>query len=601
MSVDRDYFRWARRGRLLLRATGVFALAVALVVALVLFADEGRRADLMQVRDASLALLQVGGILLILFLAAGLVAWLSQPIGITFENATGDQQLDGSVLAQSLVGELQRIEAAHAAQAMRLRWWRARTVSLEPPVLSRLENLAASIRTPLAPSGRSDPVAAIGTLEVAGASLPLGSVLVAVKQLWPLPKAGPTITGRLASHGEVLAMTVRIRRTGKAAAREFTVTAPPGDDLMAAAASRIAYELTPRDLRPSPAGFGHLTYTLGRYHEFQQSQDPETLRAAADAAVAIPDADDRTHHVRGVVYNLGVCCLRAGELERAERLLMRARRSDSSCAIICNAVGSLQFEQRRFVEAKQTFQLATRLKPSPMWSRSAARNHDVVSWNGLGNAYVELADYVSAIDAYRNAIRRHARVPAPHCGLANAYLQQHQWEDARREYRTTIRIEHRSAHARYGLGNLEARRGHYEEALVLYLKALDLDERFAEASNGLGEAYAALGRYEEAVLAHQRALALRPDDPYTLCSLGDTYRQQGELERAREVLEQAREIDDSAAYVWRNLGRLHLALDDAAGAARDFEEAVRRNPRDAAAWEAAPRPRGYWTTVRSSG
>ncbi|GAA0463253.1 hypothetical protein Ade02nite_29970 [Paractinoplanes deccanensis] len=595
VTLHRDTLRWTRRGRLLVRTMVALLAGAGLLTVLVVLTDEGRRDGLRQFRDAALALLQFGGILLLLFLAAGLIVWMSQPMGMAFENATGDQQLDGAPLAQSIAGELQRIEAVHAAGARPPEHRAAaRSVSLQPAVLSRRETMAPSVRTPLAPSGRADAVAAIGTVDVAGASLPLGSMLLAVKQLWPLPRSGPAIIGRLYRRDDTLTLTVHVRRSRKATPHEFTLTEPWDDawqsynKLVAAAASHIAYELTPGDKGLSNAGFAHLTRALEHYHDFQRHDEPESLRAAVDEAGRIPPADERQPDVRGLVYNLGVCCLQARDLGSAQALLLRARRSDPLDAIICNAVGMLCFEQRRFAEAEEMLRLATQLRPSELWDRPSREECAFAPWNWLGNTYVELADYVKAIEAYGKAAERKVS-PAPHTGLGNAYLQQHRWDDAERAYGRALLIDATSAHARCGLGNLEARRGRYQKAFDHYNEALRHDGSFAQAWNGLGEVQAALGRYREAVGSHERALELRPDDPYTLSSLGDTYRRQGDLDRAREVLERALHIDNCAAYVWRNLGELHLDRHSADEALDAFDKAVRSNPRDAVAWDGRAR------------
>ncbi|SNY61388.1 tetratricopeptide repeat protein [Paractinoplanes atraurantiacus] len=596
VGLDRDTLRWVRRGRLLVRTTVALLAVVGLFAVLAVLTDEQRRDGLGQFRAAGLALLQVAGILLLLLLVVGLIIWLSQPMGMAFENVTGDQQFDSVTLAQSIAGELQRIEAVHAAEARPQKHRSALpSVSLQPAVLSRREIMAPGVRAPLAPSGRADAVAAIGTIDVAGASLPVGSMLVAVKQLWPLPRSGAAVTGRLYRRDETLTLTVHVRRTRKSAPYEFTVTAPPGEawqsfhQLVVEAASRLAYELSPADMGISSSGFHHLTRALGFYHDFQRIDDRAALQAAVSEAGEIPEGDNRQPDVRGLVYNLGVRCLQIGRLDQAERLLLRARRSDPSDAIICNAVGMLYFEQRRFADARETLQIATRLKPSELWDRLSRDEYAYAPWNQLGNTYVELADYAKAIEAYSRAVERPKAWAAPHSGLGNAYLQQHRWDDAEREYGAALAIDRASAHARCGLGNLEARRGRYQTAFDHYNEALRHDGQFAQAWNGLGEVHAALGRYTEAVAAHERAIELHPDDPYTLSSLGDTYRQQGELDRARETLESALRIDDSAAYVWRNLGELHLRRGAPAEAVQAFEEAVRRDPRDAVAWDGRAR------------
>ncbi|BBH67732.1 hypothetical protein ACTI_44170 [Actinoplanes sp. OR16] len=585
MNPERSILLQARRG-LSFRATVLLLLGVALLAALVFFVEEPRRDELIQLRDAGFAILQVGGLLLLLLFAGGLLVWLSQPVGLAFENATGEPEFDGAFVAQAVAGELQQIVSVHAAGSPQARReaTTATFVSLQPAVLSRREIMAAAVRAPLAPSGRADAVAAIGTVDIAGTSLPLGSMLMAVKQLWPLPKAGVVITGRLCRNEGSLLLSVHLRRPRRAG-KSFVARGSDLTEVVTAAAVRIAYELSPGYRGVSRPGFDGLTRAMEHYQEFHQTQSPEEFAAAVSAVGRIPVADDRNTYIRGLLYNLGISCLGGGDLMLAEKLLTRAHCAVATDASVCTALGMVYFEQHRFAEAKETFLLATSLRPAIARTRALKAEWDIAAWNGLGNTYVELADYTGAIQAYQRAIDLQRKVATPHTGLGNAYLQQHRWAAAEREYRVAIALDPRAAHPWHGLGNLQTRRGRFGEALDHHRTALRLDAGFAEAWNGLGEAYAALGRFDEAIAAHEKALTLRKDEPYTLASLGETYLKQGDLHRAREVLERALDEDPSASYVWRGLGFLLLRTQEPREAARAFDQAVRRNPRDAAAWD----------------
>ena len=575
------------------------------------FADRVRRLQLIAFRDASLVVLELCGILLLLVLGVILLAWLCAPVEMTLgelENSTTHAEYDPAVLTKSLTGELHRIKAVHAVQQEIPR----RDVSLPPLVLSRRDRVADSVVVPTAPSNLVKTLGEIGTVELAGASLPLGQVLVAMKRAWPLRRSGPVITGRLSEHGPWVRLAVRIRQTRKHSV-EFSavrsaVDLPQGfAGVVRDAAARIAYELSPGLRKISWQGFAYLTDALEEYQEFVPTRNQKYLDAAREYALQIPDRDHEVKDVRALLYNLGVSYLEIRHLERAEGLLVLVWRSGPTDAIACNALGVSYFEQRRLEEAEEMFRTATKLRGSDLSGTDSFEAHP---WNGLGNTYVELGEYPDAIKSYSEAIELQPEAPYPHNGLGNAYLQQDQWADAEREYRTAIALDERYSYpwhgiaARYswhGLGNVCARQGEYKQALQCHRTALALDSSFANAWNGVGDAQAHLGRPEEAIAAHKKAIELRDDDPYSWRSLGDTYLFQGRLEEALEAFERAAKLDSQAAFVQQSLGDafrekallnksdedLFKDLLDQAESA--YSRAVDLNPKDARSWDGLAR------------
>ncbi|WP_305783948.1 tetratricopeptide repeat protein [Symbioplanes lichenis] len=586
----------ARRARELAVPLTVVAVMVAAVV---WFATGTHRAALIDVRDGVVVILEVVGLLLLLGLISGLLVWLCQPLGVSVENCSDNAQLDGDVLARTLTGELRRIKAVHEGQdTQSARHPPAPLLTLMPVVHSRRDRIADSILVPTAPSRLAGAVVAIGSIDVAGTSLPLGALLTALKQAWPLRPSGPAVTARLFQEGDAVRLTVHLQPARRRPSLDFATTAC-GDTVTAAvgqavrtSAARVAHALSPRPETIAWQDFERLTTALESYQEFQATKDKAPLRTAAALAHTIRSQDDHRRNARALIYNLGAACLEARDLENAELLLRRARRADPDDAVIGNAFALALFEQRRFAEARDAFLAATKLDPATMWDSAGVPGLSAHPWNGLGNTYVELAEYPKAIEAYRRGIELCPGEPYLHNGLGNAYLQQHLWEPAEEQYREASRLDPHSAYPWHGLGNLWIQRNQPGRARKCHEKALELDSTFAPAWNGLGEALARLDQPEQAVQAHRKAIGLRRDDPYTWRSLAGTYLLQDRIPEAFEALETAKGIDDQASYVWRGFGDAYLR----AGSPREAKDAYRKaldlNPRDAAAWDGLARTTG---------
>ncbi|MEU7873917.1 tetratricopeptide repeat protein [Dactylosporangium sp. NPDC049140] len=583
--------RWAAD---LARLAVPVLLIIAAGAAVAWFADERRRAVLVQVRESGLVVLEVAGVLLLLVLAVGLIVWLGRPPGITFDSSLDGADLDGTALARALAGELHRVRSVHEVQGE----LKIQDSSRPPVVLNRRDTVADSVLTPAAPARLADAVVGIGSVELAGATLPVGSLLAALRHVWPLRRSGPSISGQVFRQGRALRLTVQLRPGRRAAPVDFSVLTicddvrAGRDELLRTAAARIAHTLSPGAAGITWQGFARLTRALEQYQEYDETADPAVLESAVLAARGIPARDEHSRDVRALVYNLGVACLAARDLRNAQRLLERAHVADPADAVIRNALAVTYFEQRRFAEARAAFEEARGLVPSALWDGADVEGVAAHPWNGLGNTYVELADYTSAIQVYQEAIERWPAAAYLYNGLGNAYLQQHQWDEAERAYRAAVERDPDSAYPLHGLGNLRARRGRFEEAEEYHEQALERDPAFAHAWNGLGEALAGRGRHVEALDKHRRAVELRPDDPYTWCSLGLTHLRHGDVADALEALHRARDLDERAAYVRRGLGDAYLRLGSWDEARDAYREAVDANPADAAAWDGLARATG---------
>jgi tetratricopeptide (TPR) repeat protein len=624
----------SRRANRSVTFVAIVVLAVLTLVLLAWSADPHHRADLAALRDGSLVVLEFGGIVLLLGIVLMLLIWLCQPQTITireFENSAGAEAFTSSVIAGSLGGELQHIGAIHSGPSdvrradpappsiVRTRRAIVADAAGTPPASAVLKSSSATadrlrelhvIETALAPVAITwAPVAttalvrtieAVGTVEVAGAKVPLGPALVALKQSWPLRRSGPVIDGWLCRHVDGLRLVVRVQRRGWSP-RSFSVPVSTRDasagfsEAIRTVAIRVVHELSPQAQVVTWSSLCHVTNALEECQAFRATQDPSSLDRAAEHALLIRPEDMCVPGVRALVYNLGIAHLRGHRLARAEDLLTAIRQAAPEDAVSWNALGVTYFEQRRYPEARAAFEQAAKLRPAYSKKIFSEEQFLAQPWNGLGNVYMELHEYTRAIDCYQQATTCQPNAAYPRNGLANAYLEQDQWDDAEREYREAIKLDSAYAYPWHGLGNLRAHQSRFQDAIPFYRKALELDGSLAPAWNGLGDAFSQLNQPDEAVQAHLNAIDLAPDDPYPWHSLGDTYRLQGNYAKALDAICKAIDLNPNASYAWKSLGDVHRLTGSYDEAECAYRKALELNPKDCIGWDALA------VTIRAKG
>jgi protein O-GlcNAc transferase len=123
----------------------------------------------------------------------------------------------------------------------------------------------------------------------------------------------------------------------------------------------------------------------------------------------------------------------------------------------------------------------------------------------------------------------------------------------------------------YYLGASQHALGKLDEATASFQKAIEVadnpDARCARAT-----VLASLGRHAEAETDLHRALELAPTHAQALCNLAIALERRGAQAEALKLYDRVLEADPSHYAARLNRGALHLALDDAEAALRDFEQ-----------------------------
>jgi tetratricopeptide (TPR) repeat protein len=163
------------------------------------------------------------------------------------------------------------------------------------------------------------------------------------------------------------------------------------------------------------------------------------------------------------------------------------------------------FEGRSTLFDKQYANAATLLENSVRIDPGEA-----YGYNALGIAYLEQADFLRAIPAFRDAARRAPNWSYPLHNLALAYVEAGNNQEAIRSYQQAMRITPQYSYLPYNLGLVYQRLNRRRDAEIAYRRAMQLAPDSAEPYNALGSLMASEGKTAAAEKFYQQALQKSP-------------------------------------------------------------------------------------------
>lgn len=308
--------------------------------------------------------------------------------------------------------------------------------------------------------------------------------------------------------------------------------------------------------------------SLGRLDE------AETL--AREAAADPASAADAWHIV-------GLAHLRRGDLAHAERALRQAIARDGQVAAYHGDLGNVLQDRGDLKGAVAAYTRALRLNP-----RYAE------AWNDLGTARYARGEYESAVECYLRALRLRPQHVVAHANLGAVYRKLGLLTQARRalQRELVLRLKERLAAfwrrrgpdlgsaaglARMARAQLDAGNPRHAEAIAR--RALEIDARHSGALGALAEACLRLGRADDALAAARTDL--HRSDAWLHQARARALTALGRHEEAVRAYEEALRLQPRSAAAAAELGELRLARGDAEGAEPLFERALALQPDDA--------------------
>ncbi len=129
----------------------------------------------------------------------------------------------------------------------------------------------------------------------------------------------------------------------------------------------------------------------------------------------------------------------------------------------------------------------------------------------LGTTFYRNSEYVSAVDAFSEAIAKNPRSAAAWNNRAAARLRLGDVNGALADYNKAIELAPNDAEIYYNRGTALVAAGQYQEAIADYTRAIALNPNYVKAIYNRGTAYAMLGQRGAAQADWSRAIALEPD------------------------------------------------------------------------------------------
>lgn len=189
------------------------------------------------------------------------------------------------------------------------------------------------------------------------------------------------------------------------------------------------------------------------------------------------------------------------------------------------------------------------------------------------------------IELYTKAIEEFAGFFLPWSNRAICYINYGRWDDAISDASRAIELAPEQPHPWGARGRAYAGKREFERAFADLTRALELASDETDRRNlynERGNAYFSARQYEKAVKDYAQAVQIDPTFAKGWNNLGIAYRAMGKLDDAYINLDRALRIDEKQSRTYVNLARVMVARNDKMMAARDFDEAVKLDPNDAA-------------------
>jgi len=154
------------------------------------------------------------------------------------------------------------------------------------------------------------------------------------------------------------------------------------------------------------------------------------------------------------------------------------------------------------------------------------------------------------------------------------YEQEQSWVSASQAYRNAVKTYPNYADAQYGLGRMALRLGRLDEAEEALLTALRLKPELYAAHSELGNVHYRRGEYNKAALEFQEALKKDPNDMVARYNLANAYRNLDKPEKAIEQYEKVLANDPSNVDCYFNMALAYEDLGKSEEAVAAFEKFV---------------------------
>jgi tetratricopeptide (TPR) repeat protein len=218
-----------------------------------------------------------------------------------------------------------------------------------------------------------------------------------------------------------------------------------------------------------------------------------------------------------------------GYFDQAAASFQLALHDDPSSAEAYYGLGSAYLNLEKTVEARESFERATKLRAS--YPDTLAN-----SWNNLGLLATRESRTDQAVRCFREALHLSPDHLIALNNLGNAYRLQRNWDEARKTFERALAVSPNDPEANYGLAMVFAQADDTAHAYEYLQRALKSRPAYPEALNNLGILYLRSQRRDEAVAAFEECIRVAPAFDQSYLNLARVYSIEGAPEKARTAL-----------------------------------------------------------------
>ena len=270
----------------------------------------------------------------------------------------------------------------------------------------------------------------------------------------------------------------------------------------------------------------------GSFDPEQVEQDirqiPQTAADRLATALPFPGVSDAGEFRRNYL-SYGSVYFQRGYLDQSAASFQLALKDDPSSAEALYGLGSVYLKQNKTLEARESFERATKLSAGYPETLPNA-------WNNLGLLAGREGRMPEAVTNFQEALRVNPEHAIALVNLGNAYRQQHQWDDARKTLAQALTLNPQDAEANYSLGMVFAQTNDTDRAYEYLQKALKYRPGYPEALNNLGVLYLRTQRRDAAVASFDECIRAAPAFDQSYLNLASLYIIEGATDKARSIL-----------------------------------------------------------------
>jgi Flp pilus assembly protein TadD len=175
-------------------------------------------------------------------------------------------------------------------------------------------------------------------------------------------------------------------------------------------------------------------------------------------------------------------------------------------------------------------------------------------------------DLKGSIKFFKKAISQYPQYPEAYLLMGVAYSSQKNWDDAEKSLRKAIELNGDSPMAYVSLGSVENEKKNYPDAEKLLLKAVQMSPESADANFELGRTYWGMERWDSADRYVTKAIELRPNDADQHILMGNVRLRERNGEGALKEFQEAVRLDPKgplAEPTRQMIGKIQAALKQA--------------------------------------